>query len=87
MTSIPPKVLNADRLGDQYLLTVRVGDKRYSGEFNGLNSETMSRTADRIDMDGLTLPICKTPAANLVNHSRDRPFSSRQPALYLVVGS
>jgi hypothetical protein len=36
MTSIPAKVLNVDKLGDQYLITVRVGREKYPGTFDSL---------------------------------------------------
>ena len=35
-TSIPARVLNIDRLGDQFLITVQVGRGRYNGSFDGL---------------------------------------------------
>jgi hypothetical protein len=37
MTRIAAMVLNADRFGDQYLITVRVGRENYEGDFDGLN--------------------------------------------------
>ena len=36
MTPIPAKVLNVDRFGDQYLITVQVGFEKYRGTFDGL---------------------------------------------------
>jgi len=36
MTRIAATVLNVDRLGDQYLITVQVGREKYEGSFNGL---------------------------------------------------
>ena len=35
-TPIPPKVLNIDRLGDQFLITVQVGRGKYNGTFDRL---------------------------------------------------
>ena len=36
MTPIRAKVLNVDRLGDQFLITVRVGREKYNGTFDRL---------------------------------------------------
>jgi hypothetical protein len=36
MTLIPAKVVNVDRLGDQYIITVRVGDEGFEGAFDRL---------------------------------------------------
>lgn len=36
MTHIPAKVLNVDKLGDQYLITVQVGREKYLGTFESL---------------------------------------------------
>ena len=35
-TPIPAKVLNIDRLGDQFLITVQVGRGKYNGTFDRL---------------------------------------------------
>ena len=35
-TPIPAKVLNIDRLGDQFLITVQVGRRKYNGTFDRL---------------------------------------------------
>jgi hypothetical protein len=37
MTSIPAKVVNVDRLGDEYLITVRVTSKMDAGAFDRLS--------------------------------------------------
>jgi hypothetical protein len=37
MIRISAKVLNVDRLGGQYLVTVQVARKKYSGSFDRLN--------------------------------------------------
>ena len=37
MKRIAAMVLNVDRFGDQYLITVRVGCENYEGEFDGLS--------------------------------------------------
>jgi hypothetical protein len=37
MTPIPAKILKVDRLGDQYLITVRIGVEKYRGTFDGLH--------------------------------------------------
>ncbi len=42
MTPIPAKVVNADRLGDQYLITVLVGREKYEGTFEMLNFGKMN---------------------------------------------
>ena len=36
MTPIRAQVLNVDRLGDQFLITVRVGREKYNGTFDRL---------------------------------------------------
>ena len=36
MTPIRAKVLNVDRLGDQFLITVRIGREKYNGTFDRL---------------------------------------------------
>jgi len=36
MTPIPAKVVYVDRLGDQYLITVRVGCEKHEARFNRL---------------------------------------------------
>jgi hypothetical protein len=33
---IPPKVLNIDRLGDQFVIAVQVGRGKYNGTFDRL---------------------------------------------------
>jgi hypothetical protein len=35
-TPIPPKVLNIDRLGDQFVIAVQVGRGKYNGTFDRL---------------------------------------------------
>ena len=35
-TPIPAKILNIDRLGDQFLITVQVGRGKYNGTFDRL---------------------------------------------------
>jgi hypothetical protein len=37
MTPIPAKVLIVDRLGDQFLITVRVGTEKFKGRFDRLS--------------------------------------------------
>jgi hypothetical protein len=37
MTLVPAKVLIADRLGDQYLITVQVGPEKYPYTFDGFS--------------------------------------------------
>jgi hypothetical protein len=36
MTPVPAKVVIVDRLGDQFLITVRVGSEKHKGTFDGL---------------------------------------------------
>ena len=37
MTPIPARVVNVDKLGDQYLITVLLGREKDAGSFEGLN--------------------------------------------------
>ncbi len=37
MIPVPAKILSIDKLGDQYLITIQVGCKKYKGTFDGLN--------------------------------------------------
>ena len=37
MTRLPAKVLNIDKLGNQYLVTVQVGHEKYAGTFERLS--------------------------------------------------
>jgi hypothetical protein len=72
-TPIPPKVLNIDRLGDQFVIAVQVGRGKYNNitarSIDSL-SEKISRNSVRISTVGLIFPIIKIPASKLDSHSR-----------------
>ena len=69
-TPIPAKVLNIDRLGDQFLITVQVWCGKYNGTFDRLTFGKISRNSVRIATVGLIFPIIKIPASKRDSHSR-----------------
>jgi len=69
-TPIPPKVLNIDRLGDSFLITVQVGVENITARSIGSLSEKISRNSVSIATVGLIFPIIKIPASKRDSHSR-----------------
>ena len=69
-TPIPAKVLNIDRLGDQFLITVQVGRGKYNGTFDRLTFGENKPQVVRIATVGLIFPIIKIPASKRDSHSR-----------------
>jgi hypothetical protein len=76
MTQIPAKVVNVDRLGDHYLITVRIICEKYEGTFDRLSFGENKPHLGWYHYGWLELFYHENPGLKLGSRSRCGRFSN-----------